>query len=207
MTVAGRETRCPPAFDHPGESPSFRFSGYIHIIARLEEIRFNLVSGLIAREIFKLEFTDIAPRRYFNLLEVALQGLFQPGLFDLFEPDLQCALLVENFQNYTWASPNNRYRNHVSVRGYDFRLLDQATNDIVETARRTGSKVVGPIPLPTRVERFTVLRSPHVNKKSREQFEMRTHKRLLDIVDPTAKTVDKLKELELAAGVEINIVI
>lgn len=95
----------------------------------------------------------------------------------------------------------------IKLRGYDFRLLDQATNDIVETARSTGSKVVGPIPLPTRVERFTVLRSPHVNKKSREQFEMRTHKRLLDIVDPTAKTVDKLKELELAAGVEINIVI
>ena len=93
------------------------------------------------------------------------------------------------------------------MRGYDFRLLDQSTNEIVETSRRTGAKVVGPIPLPTRVERFTVLRSPHVNKKSREQFEMRTHKRLLDIVDPTAKTVDELKKLELPAGVEINIVI
>jgi len=93
------------------------------------------------------------------------------------------------------------------LRGYDFRLLDQSTNEIVETSRRTGAKVVGPIPLPTRVERFTVLRSPHVNKKSREQFEMRTHKRLLDIVDPTAKTVDELKKLELPAGVEINIVI
>ncbi len=95
----------------------------------------------------------------------------------------------------------------IKLRGYDFRLLDQSTNEIVETSRRTGAKVVGPIPLPTRVERFTVLRSPHVNKKSREQFEMRTHKRLLDIVDPTAKTVDELKKLELPAGVEINIVI
>ncbi len=93
----------------------------------------------------------------------------------------------------------------IKLRGYDFRLLDQSTNEIVETSRRTGAKVVGPIPLPTRVERFTVLRSPHVNKKSREQFEMRTHKRLLDIVDPTAKTVDELKKLELPAGVEINI--
>jgi len=95
----------------------------------------------------------------------------------------------------------------IKLRGYDFRLLDQSTTEIVETSRRTGAKVVGPIPLPTRVERFTVLRSPHVNKKSREQFEMRTHKRLLDIVDPTAKTVDELKKLELPAGVEINIVI
>ncbi|HDL64594.1 MAG TPA: 30S ribosomal protein S10 [Proteobacteria bacterium] len=95
----------------------------------------------------------------------------------------------------------------IKLRGYDYRLLDQSTNEIVETSRRTGAKVVGPIPLPTRVERFTVLRSPHVNKKSREQFEMRTHKRLLDIVDPTAKTVDELKKLELPAGVEINIVI
>ena len=93
----------------------------------------------------------------------------------------------------------------IKLRGYDFRLLERSTNDIVDTARRTGAKVVGPIPLPTRVERFTVLRSPHVNKKSREQFEMRTHKRLLDIVDPTAKTVDELKKLELPAGVEINI--
>lgn len=96
-------------------------------------------------------------------------------------------------------------RIRIKLRGYDFRLLDQSTNEIVETSRRTGAKVVGPIPLPTRVERFTVLRSPHVNKKSREQFEMRTHKRLLDIVDPTAKTVDELKKLELPAGVEINI--
>jgi small subunit ribosomal protein S10 len=91
------------------------------------------------------------------------------------------------------------------LRGYDFRLLDQSTNEIVETARRTGAKVVGPVPLPTRTERFTVLKSPHVNKKSREQYEIRTHKRLLDIVDPTAKTVDELKKLELPAGIEINL--
>ena len=96
-------------------------------------------------------------------------------------------------------------RIRIKLRGYDFRLLDQSTNEIVETARRTGAKVVGPVPLPTRTERFTVLRSPHVNKKSREQFEIRTHKRLLDIVDPTAKTVDELKKLELPAGIEINL--
>ena len=96
-------------------------------------------------------------------------------------------------------------RIRIKLRGYDFRLLDQSTNDIVETARRTGAKVVGPVPLPTRTERYTVLRSPHVNKKSREQFEIRTHKRLLDIIDPTAKTVDELKKLELPAGIEINL--
>ncbi|MFH1038674.1 MAG: 30S ribosomal protein S10 [PVC group bacterium] len=96
-------------------------------------------------------------------------------------------------------------RIRIRLRGYDFRLLDQSTNAIVETARRTGAKVVGPIPLPTRKERFTVLRSPHVDKKSREQFEIRTHKRLMDIVDPTAKTVDELKKLELPAGIEIKL--
>ncbi len=96
-------------------------------------------------------------------------------------------------------------RIRIKLRGYDFRLLDQSTNEIVETARRTGAKVVGPVPLPTRTERFTVLKSPHVNKKSREQYEIRTHKRLLDIVDPTAKTVDELKKLELPAGIEINL--
>ena len=93
----------------------------------------------------------------------------------------------------------------IKLRGYDYRILDQSTYQIVETAKRTGARVVGPIPLPTKIERFTVLRSPHVNKKSREQFEMRTHKRLLDIMDPTAKTVDELKKLELPSGVEITL--
>lgn len=93
----------------------------------------------------------------------------------------------------------------IKLRGYDHRVLDQSVEDIVETARRTGAKVIGPIPLPTRIEKFTVLRSPHVDKKSREQFEMRTHKRLLDIVEPTAKTVDELKKLNLPAGVDIKL--
>lgn len=93
----------------------------------------------------------------------------------------------------------------IKLRGYDCRILDQSTSEIVETAKRTGAKIIGPIPLPTRRERYTVLRSPHVNKKSREQFEIRTHKRLLDIVDPTAKTIDELKKLELPSGVEIII--
>jgi len=93
----------------------------------------------------------------------------------------------------------------IRLKGYDHRVLDQSTLDIVETARRTGAKVVGPVPLPTRIEKFTVLRSPHVDKKSREQFEIRTHKRLLHIEDPTAKTVDELKKLELPAGVEIDL--
>jgi len=91
------------------------------------------------------------------------------------------------------------------MQAYDHRILDQAVNEIIETARGTGSQVVGPIPLPTRIERFTVHRSPHVDKKSMDQFEMRTHKRLLDIVGPTAKTVDELKKLNLPAGVDIII--
>ena len=98
---------------------------------------------------------------------------------------------------------NQRIR--IRLRAYDHRLLDKSAGDIVETAKRTGARVAGPIPLPTRIEKFSVNRSPHVNKKSAEQFEIRTHKRLLDIVDPTARTVDELKKLNLPAGVDINI--
>lgn len=93
----------------------------------------------------------------------------------------------------------------IRLKGYDQRILDRSTADIVETAKRTGAGVVGPIPLPTRREIFTVLRSPNIDRKSREQFEMRTHKRLVDIVDPTGKTIDALKTLTLPAGVDIKI--
>ncbi len=96
-------------------------------------------------------------------------------------------------------------RIRIRMQAYDHRVLDQAVSEIVETARNTGSQVVGPIPLPTRVERFTVNRSPHVDKKSMDQFEMRTHKRVLDIVGPTSKTVEELKKLNLSAGVDITI--
>ena len=96
-------------------------------------------------------------------------------------------------------------RIRIRMQAYDHRVLDQAVSEIVETARSTGSQVVGPIPLPTRIERFTVNRSPHVDKKSMDQFEMRTHKRMLDIVSPTPKTVDELKKLNLPAGVDITI--
>lgn len=96
-------------------------------------------------------------------------------------------------------------RIRIRLKGYDHRVVDQSTVEIVETARRTGARVVGPIPLPTRIEKFTVNRSPHVDKKSMEQFEVRTHKRLLDIVEPTAKTVDELRKLNLPAGVDITI--
>ncbi|MCX6357007.1 MAG: 30S ribosomal protein S10 [Candidatus Aureabacteria bacterium] len=98
-----------------------------------------------------------------------------------------------------------KQRIRIRLKGYDHRVLDQSTEEIVETAKRTGAKVCGPIPLPTEIERYTVLRSPHVDKKSREQFEIRTHKRLLDILDPTAKTIDELKKLNLPAGVDIRI--
>jgi small subunit ribosomal protein S10 len=93
----------------------------------------------------------------------------------------------------------------IRLKAFDFRLLDQSTLEIVDTARRTGASVSGPIPLPTQIQRFTVLRSPHVDKKSREQFEIRTHKRLLDILDPTQQTVDALMKLELPAGVDVEI--
>ena len=93
----------------------------------------------------------------------------------------------------------------IRLKAYDHKLLDQSASDIVDTASKTGAKVVGPIPLPTRINKLTVLRSPHVDKKSREQFEMRTHKRLLDIVDPTPQTVDALMKLDLAAGVDVEI--
>ncbi len=93
----------------------------------------------------------------------------------------------------------------IRLRAYDHRVLDISTAEIVNTAKRTGARVRGPVPLPTRTERFTVLRSPHIDKKSMEQFEMRTHKRLIDIVDPTPQTVDALMKLDLAAGVDVEI--
>ena len=93
----------------------------------------------------------------------------------------------------------------IRLKAFDHRVLDTSTHEIVNTAKRTGAQVRGPIPLPTNIEKFTVLRSPHVNKKAREQFEIRTHKRLLDIVDPTPQTVDALMKLDLAAGVDVEI--
>jgi len=96
-------------------------------------------------------------------------------------------------------------RIRIRLKAFDHRMVDQSAHEIVETVKRTGARVAGPIPLPTRVERFTVLRSPHSDKKSQETFEQRTHKRLLDIIEPTAKTVDELKKLTLPAGVDITI--
>ena len=93
----------------------------------------------------------------------------------------------------------------IRMEAYDHRVLDQSALEVVETAKRTGAKVFGPVPLPTRIERYTVLRSPHVDKKSREQFEIRTHKRLIDIVEPTAKTMDALNKINMPAGIEIKI--
>lgn len=99
------------------------------------------------------------------------------------------------------AGPRIRIR----LQGFDYRVIDQSASDIVDTAKRSGARVAGPVPLPTRIEKVSVNRSPHVNKKSMEQFELRTHKRLIDIVEPTAQTVDELKKLNLPAGVDITI--
>ncbi|MFH2123270.1 MAG: 30S ribosomal protein S10 [Pseudomonadota bacterium] len=99
--------------------------------------------------------------------------------------------------------PTDKIR--IRLKAYDHKLLDQSTSEIVETARRTGAAVAGPIPLPTSINKYCVLRSPHVNKKAREQFEMRTHRRLLDILEPTQQTIDMLMKLELSAGVNVEI--
>ena len=99
----------------------------------------------------------------------------------------------------------NGQRIRIKLRGFDYRVIDQSASDIVDTAKRTGARVAGPIPMPTRIERYTVKRSHHVDKKSMDQFELRTHKRLIDIIEPTVQTVDELKKLNLPAGVEINI--
>lgn len=100
-------------------------------------------------------------------------------------------------------APQHKIR--IKLKAYDHKLLDKSVEEIIETAKRTGAKVSGPIPLPTKKELYTVLRSPHVDKKSREQFQLHTHKRLLDIREPTAKTIDALKKLDLPAGVDVEI--
>ncbi len=93
----------------------------------------------------------------------------------------------------------------IRLKAYDYRVLDQSVAEIVDTVKRTGAKISGPIPLPTKINKFTVLRSPHVDKKSREQFEIRTHKRLIDILDPTQETIDALMRLNLSSGVNVEI--
>ncbi|PIQ43792.1 MAG: 30S ribosomal protein S10 [Gammaproteobacteria bacterium CG11_big_fil_rev_8_21_14_0_20_46_22] len=100
-----------------------------------------------------------------------------------------------------------RQRIRIRLKAFDHRLIDKSTSEIVETAKRTGAQICGPIPLPTRKERFTVLISPHVNKDARDQYEIRTHKRMVDIIGPTDKTVDALMRLDLAAGVDVEIVV
>lgn len=93
----------------------------------------------------------------------------------------------------------------IKLRAYDYKILDQSVQEIVQTAKNTGAKIAGPIPIPTEINKFTVLRSPHIDKKSREQFEMRTHKRLVDIIEPTQQTIDSLMKLDLSAGVDVEI--
>jgi small subunit ribosomal protein S10 len=96
-------------------------------------------------------------------------------------------------------------RLRIKLRAYDYKLLDSSVNEIVQTAKETGARIAGPIPLPTEINKFTVLRSPHIDKKSREQFEMRTHKRLVDIIEPTQQTIDSLMKLDLSSGVDVEI--
>ena len=100
-----------------------------------------------------------------------------------------------------------RTKIRIKLKGFDYRMVDQSANEIVDTAKRTGARVTGPIPLPTDIARLTVNRSPHVAKKSMDQFEIRTHKRLIEIMEPNSQTVDELKKLNLPSGVDINIVV
>ena len=100
-----------------------------------------------------------------------------------------------------------RTKIRIKLKGFDYRMVDQSANEIVDTAKRTGARVAGPVPLPTDIQRLTVNRSPHVDKKSMDQFEIRTHKRLIEIMEPNAQTVDELKKLNLPSGVDINIVV
>ena len=100
-----------------------------------------------------------------------------------------------------------RTKIRLKLKGFDYRMVDQSANEIVDTAKRTGARVAGPVPLPTAIERLTVNRSPHVDKKSMDQFEIRTHKRLIEIMDPNSQTVDELKKLNLPSGVDINITV
>jgi small subunit ribosomal protein S10 len=103
------------------------------------------------------------------------------------------------------AQQPQKQKIRIKLRAYDHRLIDQSTEDIVETAKKTGADILGPVPLPTRREVFTVLRGPHIDKKSREQFQIKTHKRVVDIVNPTSKTIDALRKLDLPAGVHVEI--
>src|SRR5438552_14954559 len=114
-------------------------------------------------------------------------------------------LFFEANHNYKIVLSMAGQRIRIRLKAFDHRVIDQSARDIADTVKRTGARVAGPIPLPTRVERFTVQRSPHADKKSQETFEQRTHKRLIDIIEPTAKTVDELKKLNLPAGVDITI--
>jgi len=111
----------------------------------------------------------------------------------------------ESREGLARAKVIGRERIRIRLKAYDYRILDQSTGEIVETAKRTGAQIAGPIPLPTMKNKYCVLRSPHVDKKSREQFEIRTHKRLLDILEPTQQTVDALMKLDLPAGVDVEI--
>jgi small subunit ribosomal protein S10 len=116
----------------------------------------------------------------------------------------QSAILNPHYRIHNMASPfSDKIR--IRLKAYDYRVLDQSTTEIVDTAKRTGAQLAGPIPLPTAKNKWTVLRSPHVDKKSREQFEIRTHKRLIDIFEPTPQTVDALMKLDLPAGVDVEI--
>jgi small subunit ribosomal protein S10 len=117
------------------------------------------------------------------------------------QANISACFCNELFERNIMATQNIRIR----LKAFDHRLIDQSAREITETAKRTGAQVRGPIPMPTRKERFTVLISPHVNKDARDQYELRTHKRLLDIVDPTDKTVDALMKLDLAAGVDVQL--
>ena len=113
--------------------------------------------------------------------------------------------VASHSQLVLWKDIMQNQKIRIRLKAFDYKLIDQSAQEIIDTAKRTGAVVKGPVPLPTRIQRFDILRSPHVNKTSRDQFEIRTHQRLMDIIDPTDKTVDALMKLELPCGVEVEI--
>ncbi len=159
----------------------------------------SITKTMIAKHVQVLYKPALRPRPILQERYADCGRFFEPNEFT--PASAPRGALADLTDDVNMESQNIRIR----LKAFDHRVLDQSTREIVNTAKRTGAQVRGPIPLPSQIEKFTVNRSPHIDKKSREQFEIRTHKRLLDIVDPTPQTVDALMKLDLAAGVDVEI--
>jgi small subunit ribosomal protein S10 len=148
----------------------------------------------------------VVTKSHLNLLLLSFRGCYTAFVFTEVKADKKERMMTEAKKTAaSTANPNQKQRIRIRLKAYDHKVIDQSAKQIVETALRTGATIAGPIPLPTRKSVFTVVKSPHVYKKGREQFEMRIHKRLIDISDPTPKTIDSLMNLSLPAGCDAEI--